>query len=53
MRFFAALLLLLGAGPLPAQDYGYPYPPQGTIYQRVDRNTVAGSDGQIYFAATP
>ena len=46
---FAGLLLLLGAGPLLAQGYGYPYPPQGTIYQQVDRNTVVGSDGQIYY----
>jgi hypothetical protein len=42
-------LLLLGATTASlAQGYGY-QDPQGTVYQRVDRNTVVGSDGQVYY----
>src|SRR6266705_1929435 len=42
------LLLLGAAAPLLAQGYGY-QDPQGTVYQQVDRNTVVGSDGQVYY----
>src|SRR5215471_11453055 len=42
------LLLLAAAAPLAAQGYGY-QDPQGTVYQQVDRNTVVGSDGQVYY----
>src|SRR5574337_985068 len=46
-KHLIGLLLLAAAMPLPAQ-YGTPYP-DATIYQRVDRNTVVGSDGTVYY----
>jgi hypothetical protein len=42
------LLLLAAAAPLLGQGYGY-QSPDGTVYQQVDRNTVVGSDGQVYY----
>ena len=44
----AGLTALCFSGALLAQGYGYP-PPRGTVYQQVDRNTVVGSDGQVYY----
>jgi hypothetical protein len=41
------LLLLAAAAPAAAQ-YGAPYP-DATMYQRVDRHTVVGSDGTVYY----
>lgn len=46
-RPLIALLLLAAAPPVPAQDYGY-QDPQGTVYRRLDRDTVVGSDGRVY-----
>ena len=47
-HYLVGLLLACVATPLLAQGYGY-QDPQGTVYQQVDRNTVVGSDGQVYY----
>ena len=42
------LAALCFSSTLLAQGYPPP-PPQGTVYQQVDRHTVVGADGQVYY----